>query len=118
MPLKWSNLSKIQKILTGIAAAISAVVVIAGFMVAGYSHFMTDAEAAEQHETIIEDFESYQAQQLKSDKLKRVDQIQGQVDRIDYQLLEVELPQHKREYLTHKRGDLGAKVVCIQGDTC
>jgi hypothetical protein len=30
----------------------------------------------------------------------------------------VDLPQHKREYLTHKRNDLVAKVKCIQEDNC
>jgi hypothetical protein len=44
--------------------------------------------------------------------------VQNQIDRYDYQLLEVDLPQHKREYLTHKRNDLVAKVKCIQEDNC
>jgi hypothetical protein len=79
-----------------------------------YGHFHTDAEAAEH----VEKFESYQAQQLKSDKLKRVDEVQRDIDRYDYQLLEVDLPQHKREYLSHKRNDLVAKIRCIQEDNC
>ena len=79
-----------------------------------YGHFHTDAEAAQHNEK----FESYQEQQLKSDKHDRVDRVQREIDRIDFQLLEVNLPQHKRDYLTHKRKDLTDKIACIQEDNC
>jgi hypothetical protein len=94
--------------------AFIAVVAVAGtiFVWIGYLH--TDAEAM----VHVEDFENYQEQQLKSDKFDRIDRIQREIDRIDYQLLEVELPQHKRDYLTHKREDLVEKTKCIRADTC
>jgi hypothetical protein len=78
------------------------------------SYLHTDAEAA----VHVADFQDYQAQQLKSDKYDRVDRIQREIDRIDYQLLDVDLPQHKREYLTHKRTDLVEKIACIREDNC
>jgi hypothetical protein len=107
LPPFLADLKTIAGTIVGLAAATAV-------LFAVYSHFHTDAEAAEH----VEKFESYQAQQLKSDKLKRVDSVQSQIDRYDYQLLEVDLPQHKREYLTHKRNDLVAKVKCIQEDNC
>jgi hypothetical protein len=78
------------------------------------SYLHTDAEAA----IHVADFESYQAQQLESDKRKRVDTVQSQIDRYDYQLLDVDLPQVKRDYLTHKRADLVEKIGCIREDNC
>jgi hypothetical protein len=106
-PAFLADLKMISGTIVGIAAALA-------ILYGVYGHFHTDAEAAQHNEK----FESYQVQQLQSDKLKRVDSVQSQIDRYDYQLLEVDLPQHKREYLTHKRNDLVAKVRCIQEDNC
>jgi hypothetical protein len=106
-PAFLADIRSVTGTIVGIAAALA-------ILYGVYGHFHTDAEAAEH----VEKFESYQVQQLQSDKLKRVDEVQRQIDRYDYQLLEVDLPQHKREYLSHKRNDLTDKIACIQEDNC
>ena len=50
----WAEASILQKVLSGIAATIVAVVTIGGSLYAAYNHFTTDAEAAEFHQAISE----------------------------------------------------------------
>ena len=109
--VKYTDIPNKVKAWTG---AFLSVVAVVSVVLVWTSYLHTDAEAAEH----VEDFVDYQAQQLKADKYDRIDRVQREIDRYDYQLLEVELPQHKREYLTHKRNDLVDKISCIREDTC
>ncbi len=116
--IKWGQLSKVQKVLTGISLSIAAVVSIVGFIIASYSHFMTDAEAQQQHETITEDFQDYQAQQYQADKQDRIDRIEREIDRLEYDLLDTDLTTEQREYKKRLIGRQGTKVACIQENKC
>jgi hypothetical protein len=116
--IKWQALSRAQKVLTGIAASLAAVVAIAGFVAAGYSHFMTDVEAQEQHQEITDDFQDYQKQQYVADKQDRLDRVQREVDRLEYDLLDAELTVEQREYKKRLINRQEAKTVCIQEDKC
>ena len=97
-----------------VTSTVAGLAVVVGILWAMYSHFYTDAEAAEH----IKEFEGYQQQQYAADKFDRVDRVQREIDRIDYQLLDIDLPQHKREYLMNKRADLVKKIECIRRDEC
>jgi len=116
--IAWKKLSRVQKVLTGIAASVVAVVTLAGFIVAAYSHFMTDAEAAEQHSEITDSVESYQAQQYRADKQDRVDRINREINRLEYDLLDTEMTTQQREYKKRLIGRQEKKIECIQADQC
>jgi len=99
----------------GVVTSVAAVVAIC---VASYGHFMTDAEAADQHQQIVQEQESYRAQQYRADKADRLDRFQREIDRIDFQLISDDLPDRQREYLTNKRHDIERKMACVEKDDC
>ena len=99
----------------GVVTSLAAVVAIC---VASYGHFMTDAEAADQHQQIVQKQESYQAQQYRADKADRLDRFQREMDRIDFNLISDELTERQREYLTNKRRDIERKMSCVEKDDC
>ena len=109
--MKTSNIPNAVK--TWGSAFLVLVAVVTTLLVwASYLH--TDAEAF----VHIQDFESYQEQQLKSDKFDRVDRVEREIVRLDYQLLDTELAKEKRDYLTRTRADLVEKIKCIRDGTC
>jgi hypothetical protein len=107
LPPFLADLKTIAGTIVGLAAAVAV-------LFAVYSHFHTDAEAAEH----VEKFESYQAQQYAADKFDRVDRVEREIDRIDYDLLSDELTLKQIDYLKFKREDLKDKIKCIQEDNC
>ena len=102
-----TDINKMTGTVVGLAAMF-------GILWAMYSHFYTDAEAAEH----IEEFESYQQQQIQTDKFIRIDAAQERIDEIDFALLEDNLSDVKRNYLNKKREDLVKKIECIRRDEC
>ena len=93
--------------------AFVALVAVAG-MLWSWMGLHTDAEAARH----VDDFVDYKSLQYKADKFDRVDRVQREIDRIDYELLTTELSQKQKDYLKTKRGDLVKKIECIQKDEC
>jgi len=107
----WANIPDRVKNWGG---AFLTLVAVSGVLFAWGSLLQTDAEAQEH----INDFHSYQQQQLKSDKNERVDRIELQTNDIDFRLLSDNLSEKEREYLKNQRQDLKDKQKCIQDDTC
>ena len=109
--IKWTDIPDRVKNWGG---AFLTLVAVSGVLFAWGSLLQTDAEAQEH----VNDFHSYQQQQLTSDKNDRVDRVQEQIRRIDFQLLSNELTDVEREYLKNQRQDLKDKEKCIQDNTC
>ena len=109
--IKWTDIPDRVKNWGG---AFLTLVAVSGVLFAWGSLLQTDAEAQEH----VNDFHSYQQQQINSDKNDRVDRVQEQIRRIDFQLLSKELTDVEREYLKNQRQDLKDKEKCIQDNTC
>jgi hypothetical protein len=107
----FSELSTLVKaVATTFIALVAALAIIWGWG----GLLQTDAEAQEHKD----DFVDYQQQQFKASKYDRVDRVQREMDRIDFQLLTDDLPQKKVKYLEKKRADSVDKIKCIQRDEC
>ena len=109
--IKWTDIPDRVKNWGG---AFLTLVAVSGVLFAWGSLLQTDAEAQEH----VNDFYSYQQQQINSDKNDRVDRVQEQIRRIDFQLLSKGLTDVEREYLKNQRQDLKDKEKCIQDNTC
>lgn len=116
--ISWSECSKIQKFLTGVAAALIAVTTIVSSIVLGYSHFMTDAEAAEAHEKINQVIAKNQKDQLRAYNQSRIDNLQSKIDEIDYKMLSEKLSDEQHEFLANKRQEYKETVACIRQGEC
>lgn len=104
-----------MKLLTDVKAVlgmIAAVGTAGAVLIAVYSHFHTDAEAA-QH---VKDFENYQKQQYLADKQDRIDRHKREVNRIEYQLLSEDLSPKQIEYLNSKKTEMRDLIKCIRED--
>ena len=97
-----------------LSSTLAAIAMITGFGYAVYGHFHTDAEAA----VHVLAFEDYQKAQYQADKFDRLDRVQREIDRIDFQLISEDLTSRQREYLESKRRDLEKKMECIRRDEC
>jgi hypothetical protein len=107
----WSDISTLVKaITTTFVAVVAALAILWGWG----GMLQTDAEAQEH----VDDFVDYQKQQFKASKYDRVDRVQREIDRIDFQLLTDDLPAKKIKYLDKKRADSEKKIICIQRDEC
>jgi hypothetical protein len=100
--------------ITGWTSMITGIAAVLVILFAAYSHFQTDAEAAQHNDK----FESYQEQQFVSDKFDRVDRVEREIARIDYQLISDDLTLKQIDYLKFKRADLKDKIKCIQEENC
>ena len=78
------------------------------------SYLHTDAEA----QVHIQEYEGYKVQQYAADKFDRIDRVEREIARIDFQLLSEDLSPKEREFLKNKRLDLMAKIQCIREDKC
>ena len=104
-----------SKAWAGVVTSLAAVVAIC---VASYGHFMTDAEAADQHQQIVQEQESYRAQIYRADKQDRIDRHTREINRIEYQLISEDLTERQRDYLIGKRTELYSLIDCIRKDLC
>ena len=117
----WSGWTLTQRIIAIVGASAALTTCTTAVVKAGagtYRHFQTDTEATLARGTIISTHTTDKRAADEQYKNDRIDRHMREIRRLEYDLLDEELSQAKREWILRRIEELKETVACIRADQC
>jgi len=109
---------KWQQVAGGIAAIVAVLSFLIGGFVKGYAHFEKTRHAQDARGVIVAAHSEDMSDQADAYKRDRLDRHLREIRKLEYDLLDENLSDAKREWILRRIEELNATIVCIRADQC